>query len=402
MSDATIEAIASNCPHLEKLVLVCGAGLNNLSISYLSSLLHLRELDIMHCPDISITDIQTLVQSIPNIESFCFEISREENEGPSDILIFQAIGSCCPRLRVLKCASLASSIYEDGSVMPVFAGCPLLEGFRVYDESPNDGVLFAVGKSCPRLRCISFDGREDTRPRYTDLGLIALSRGCPGLTDLRLITCDPLSVTDKAILSFAEHCHRLEAFYLVHNLITGRAVCALLKANPNLISVGLGGDLLNGEVILCLALQCRKLISLDLAGCRNLTEAMLSTIFTRCTRLETLALVSADVTDALVETLLLYCKSLSEIDSRMCPKITGLAVSHMFRLGKRLIHISLKDCSLLVSDEFSRYYFMKEVSGSRAGNNKILVDLHCSHWSISWTPRTPLAEPPHPSGTTSK
>ena len=303
-------------------------------------------------------------------------------------------------IRVLKCSSLDSLLYQDGSVMPVFAGCPLLEEFKVDDESPNDAVLFAVGKSCPRLKCIVFDDREDTP--YTDLGLIALSRGCPGLIDLSLTTSDSLSVTDKAILSIAEHCHKLESFYMVHNTISSRAICALLKANPSLISIGLGGDLFNGEVILCLALHCRKLTSLTLAGCHNLTEAMLSTLFTRCTRLETLSLVFADISDALVEALLLHCQRLTEIDLRMCPKVTGLAVSHIFRLGKRLTRISLEECSLNMSDELSRYYTINAIPGVRTGTNKTRVDLHRAHWSISWTPRTPLVAPPPPSATTSK
>ena len=386
ISDSTVQAIADHCSRLEKLTLSCGDGITNISVSFLLSLSHLRELDIMYCPGLTISGVQTLVSSVPNIESLCFDIGEKTDKDPDPIIIFQTLGSCCPRLRVLKCSSLAASVYDDGSVMPVFAGCPLLEEFEVQlgdEQSPNDQVLYALGSCCPRLKTVELGYREAD---FTDQGLIALSRGCPDLTDLSLHHAP--NITDITILSFAGHCHKLKSICIAkNNLITSRAVCVLLKANPGVTSISLDeGLLLNEEVLLCLALHCRKLVYLKLAGCRNLTEAMLSTLFTRCTRLENLHLETAEnVTDALIETIILHCKHLVQIHVSGCPNVTGLAVSHLVRLGKRLTWIHLTYCNLSMTDEFSRYYAMLESRYTNAANDKPYAYLSRTHWSTAWT-----------------
>lgn len=393
VTDATVETIANYCPNLEKLYLRSVRGLTDLSVTYLSSLSHLLELDVMYCPGFTISGLQTIARSIPNIELFCFDIGEESGKDADHAVIFQSIGSFCPRLRVLKCCSNVYSVYDDGSVLPLFPGCPLLEEFEVVEQSPSDYALVALGHSCPRLRFVELGSSE--KPKYacthTDRGLMALAKGCPELTRLKL--CNLSSVTDKALLSFAEHCHKLDLIRAVHNLITSRAVCVLLKANPGITSIQLGYDcLLNGEVLLYLAQNFRTLVVLRLLHCQGVTSAMLRTLFTRCNRLETLTLFRVVITDTLIETLMYNCRHLEEVELFFCPKITELSLSHLlFRLGKHLTRILIEDCSLRMSDEFSPYYTLSPSKYAPVPATKPRVDLLRTHRSISWTPpsRTP-------------
>ena len=386
ISDTTVKSIADHCPRLEKLTLSCGDGITDLSVSYLLSLSHLRELDIMFCPGLTIAGLQILVSSLPNIESLCFDIGDKTDKDPDPIAIFQSIGSLCPCLRVLRCSSLVTSVYDDSSIMPLFAGCPLLEEFEVQlagEQSPNDQVLCALGSSCPRLKRVELGYHEAD---FTDQGLIALSRGCPDLTDLGLHHAS--NITDTAILSFAERCHKLKSICIAkNNIITSRAVCALLEANPGITSISLGeGRLLNEEVLQYLAQHCLNLMYLRLVGPLHLTEAMLSSLFTCCTRLTNLHLETAEnVTDALIETLILHCKRLVQIHVSGCPNVTGLAVSHLVRLGKRLTWIHLTYCNLSMTDEFSRYYAMLDSRYTNAATDKPYAYLSRTHWSTGWT-----------------
>ena len=266
--------------------------------------------------------------------------------------------------------------------MPIFTGFPLHEEFKLDGQCPTDQALFALGSSCPQLRSIklNFSGK----PAFSDSGLKALSRGCPDLTHLGLHHAPNI-----AILSFAEHCHKLVSLRITSQRITSRAVCALLKASPNLTAISLGGELLvTGEVVLALALHCRRALFIRLLVCSHLTEAMLATLFTRCTRLEALSLVIAGSI-----TLVLHCKSLDDVDLRSCPKLTGLTLSHLFRFGKRLTRIYMEDCGLYTSDEPGRYYTAgpNKTHGLPFGDDKPFVDLFRATWSTSWAPPlTPL------------
>ena len=238
---------------------------------------------------------------------------------------------------------------------------------------------------------------------YTDRGLIALSTGCPELTRLDLYGSVPRSFSDKGILSFADHCHKLESIRLVGSRITSRTAFALLKANPNLTSISLGGPcLLNGEVLLYLALHCRKLLILRLL-CPGITTAVLTTLFTRCSRLETLQLWMEGISDALIETIIHKCKLLSDIELHGCPSITELTLAHLFRLGKHLTRIYMEECGLSMTNELSRYYSAGRPMSPHAGATiKPCVDLYRSHRCISWLSRTPLLAPSSPSSTSSQ
>ena len=178
VTDYTIQAIANNCPRIEKLTLASKYVLTRLSVTNLSSLLHLRELDLLECPGFAHADLLTLVLRIPNIELLRIAVGTSVSDPSNCRLevnnIFISIGACCPRLRVFQCRShMSFDVYKDNTTLPLFAGCPLLEEFEVILQSPNDPVLCALGKHCPRLKRIemNFNNQE---VEYTDQGLITL------------------------------------------------------------------------------------------------------------------------------------------------------------------------------------------------------------------------------------
>ena len=105
VTGATVEAIAGNCPLLEKLIFMCYLNITDLSVPFISSLLHLRELDVTFCYGITISGLQTLVKGVPNLESFCFKIGKKADQDTDPAVVFQSLGRFCPRLRALKCRS---------------------------------------------------------------------------------------------------------------------------------------------------------------------------------------------------------------------------------------------------------------------------------------------------------
>ena len=74
--------------------------------------------------------------------------------------------------------------------------------------------MLALSESCPRLRTVSLSGASGP-PKFTGTGLIALSRGCPDLTQLDLDRNH--TIGDAAILSLAERCHKLQSVTLFAN-----------------------------------------------------------------------------------------------------------------------------------------------------------------------------------------
>ena len=126
---------------------MCYLNITDLSVPFISSLLHLRELDVTFCYGITISGLQTLVKGVPNLESFCFKIGKKADQDTDPAVVFQSLGRFCPRLRALKCRSDAFSINDNRSVIRMFAGCPLLEKFEVVGQSPSDKALIALGHS---------------------------------------------------------------------------------------------------------------------------------------------------------------------------------------------------------------------------------------------------------------
>ena len=284
-SDKAVHAIVTNCPRLEHLTFMSLFGsLTDLSLSHLESLQYIKELGL----DWNLAMTRAATQAFfqlrgPNLEVLSMQFDDKECTFIDEILV--AISYHCPRLRVFHCESESPHITKV-AVAAMVRGCPLLEdisisvGTRKWD-CLDDEVMVALAENRPRLKTVTLSEHRSS-PKFTDIGLIALSRGCPDLTQLYIHGAH--SITDAAVLSLAEHCHKLKSIYTSENdLITSSAVCSLLEANPDITSLQLHGrSIITDEVCRSLMRGCRQLTTLTFGGCENLSEALLVALLSRC------------------------------------------------------------------------------------------------------------------------
>ena len=355
LTEVVVESIVKHCPKLEKLYLEQLIDLSDLSLSHISSLLNLKELYLTDTWEASSTGLQSLIKANPNIEVLGFSSDL------ADITdVFKCIGIYCSRLRVFRCHP---SNATHAAVIALLQGCHLLEECCIDEYSPDDRVLAVMAESCPRLRLAKFDVYNE--PQYfTDQGLTALYRGCPDLTQLCVFNAP--SITNTAILSIAEHCHKLASIDIAHTShITSYAIGILLKANPHITSVSLTNcPLICDEVVPVAALHCPKLRHLTMKGCKKLMEGRLTSILSIRHSLETLSISDSDVSDSLVILLAQYCIRLKSVTLHNCPNITEQSVSMLLLKAKCLTRLSVTMCGLGANDVMSPYYTYNDTNNT--------------------------------------
>ena len=346
-SDAAVNSIVNHCPRLEQLTLDEWTSLTDQSLVSLSSLSNLKELYMCNSSRVTSLGLQSLIKAHPNFEGlgFATDITNIAD-------VFAYIGSYCPRLRMVQCQPRVPS---HAAVVSLVQGCPLLEEFCSEDYYPSDRVLAVMAESCPRMRLLEFDLGGQAEP-VTDIGLLALSRGCPDLTQLSLHNTP--SITDTAILSIAEHCHKLRSINIVHNhFITTHSVKTLIRANPHITSLSLiQCPLIGDEIVPALASHCPKLRCLTIIDCKRLAEEGLLSMLSFRHSLGFLSIANSDITDALVILIARYCRHLMHITLRDCPEITGHSASSLVKHGKCLTMIDITKCGLEEYDDMSYYY----------------------------------------------
>ena len=183
--------IIKACPRLKKLSLIDARLLTGTTLTCISSLSNLKELEL-HKSIISSEHIITFIKSSPHLEVLQLG-SIEDNS------VLQSLGLYCPRLRLIVSGYSSTTYVSDGGVIAMARGCPLLEDIRLGSYRPSDLALGAIAECCHNMKHISLGY---ALARATDLGLIALSRGCPHMMELHIMNN---TITDAAVLSFAEH-----------------------------------------------------------------------------------------------------------------------------------------------------------------------------------------------------
>ena len=356
-TDEDVRVIVERCPLLNRLCLAGSSEITDLSLSYMSSLEHLIELDISLLnsvdtdgPGMTSACLQGLVKSRPSIQVLKCVIE----EGDIDSFL-RHVGIYCMSLRVLV-VKTGSEVYaaSHAAVIALIQGCPLLEELDLDEYSPNDDVLYALAECCSR--CMRLDTFLYEPAAFTDQGLIALSRGCPGLTQLHLH--DAADITDVAIMSFAEHCHRLDSFALSNNrLVTSAAMCSLLRANPSITAIDVCEcALLDDTFLLTIAQYCPKVKLLTIFSCQSLSIELLYTLARSCRSLQEVSISDSTITDAFIDLLLQYSKGLQSVYLSECPSITEHTLAILLQSGKHLTHIYIDECALYAIDKLSRYY----------------------------------------------
>ena len=304
VTDTNLVPLVQHCPRVEELSLG-NSDISSNALPILSSLTCLKILSMTPMLRLSTAAAISMLKCFSVLETLHLTSLLGDDSAASDLLT--CLGSHCPKLFDLRLGDL--NRYSDESFLSLVRGCPRLEILDITIR--NDASLIALGRYSPHLKTLV--------PRsngYSDIGLIALSEGCPDtVVDMRILSMRE-HVTDRGVLAIARHCSKLDMVHAYLNSnISKDSLCILFKSTP----------LLTNFMILDCALICDECITTLFQYCHNITKFTLNNAsenglisqqsFYVSIRymgaLEQLTLTDVDITD---ETLIAI--------SRQCTKLT--------------------------------------------------------------------------------
>lgn len=191
----------------------------------------------------------------------------------------------------------------------------------------DDIVIGVESKGCRQLRNLNLTSCE-----VSDIGLVAISRGCPNLISITLSDAkDGIGITDGGLESFAEGCSLLEYLDLV-NLTT-------------VTDVGISG----------LASFCTQLKRIRLSGAKTVTNMSLHALIAWCPNIVEINLESsAQISDAAIADLAWAYPSLTHFALVNCGRLTNVAVLAILQNCASLVSIELKDLKNINNSSIER------------------------------------------------
>ncbi|KAF8388732.1 hypothetical protein HHK36_025412 [Tetracentron sinense] len=250
LSDIGLNALVASAPTIRSLNLSQCSFLTSTSIIILADSLGsvLRELYIDDCQNIDVMLILPALKKIEHLEVLSVTgIQTVCDDFVSDLITLHG-----PNMKELVLADcvIVSVNHVPLTTMDVFIGCRKL----------------------------------------TNASLKVIAENCPGLYVLNLINLRKL--TDSAIRYLANGCRKIHTLKLCRNTFSDEAIAAFLEASgESLKELSLNNvSKVGHNTAISLARCSRKLLSLDLSWCRNLTDEALGLIVDSCLSLRLLKL----------------------------------------------------------------------------------------------------------------
>lgn len=204
------------------------------------------------------------------------------------------------------CANLLSLNFSFAEVSadqlrPVILHCHNLQKFWVLDSVRDEGLqmVAATCKDLRELRVFPLDPREDAEGSVSDVGLTAISEGCPKLRSI-LYFCQRM--TNAAVVAMSTNCQDLVVFRLC---IMGRHRPDHVTLDP--MDEGFGAIVIN----------CKKLTRLAVSGL--LTDKAFAYIGKYGKLVRTLSVAFAGNSDMALTYVLQGCTKLQKLEIRDCP-----------------------------------------------------------------------------------
>lgn len=200
-----------------------------------------------------------------------------------DVLSFAVESNWFPLVYLQMVSYLFSFIQvmdtvEDGGLEAVGSSCPLLEELRVFPAQPFE---------------------QDHHVGVTELGFLAVSRGCP---KLRYVLYFCRRMTNAAILTIVQNCPNFTHFRL----------CIMTPGEPDYLT-----NEPMDEAFGAVVKTCTKLKRLSVSGL--LTDLTFEYIGNYAKNLETLSVAFAGKTDTGMQCVLEGCPKLRKLEIRDCP-----------------------------------------------------------------------------------
>jgi hypothetical protein len=200
---ALLNALARNCPLLEKLELsrasVTKAGLTSLA----QGCKNLAKLSIF-------APSSEVLESLPAVRSLSVVIDQSTSTVLCDVCRY------CPLLEKLTVLTYdVDRVDCCAAVVALGKGCPRLRFLLLSRTPPTDALLVALGSYFPNLAALAVNS-EVAHNAVTDAGVCALALGCPKLYALLWTVPEP--VTMVGITALATHCPELRELTVVEKV----------------------------------------------------------------------------------------------------------------------------------------------------------------------------------------
>ncbi|KAH6776049.1 F-box/RNI-like superfamily protein [Perilla frutescens var. hirtella] len=235
--------------------------------------------------------------------------------------------------------NLSEADLRSGELAKLLPHCNNLRRLWVSDTVGDKG-LEAVGSSCPlleELRVFPIDPYDlDNRHGVTDMGFLAVSRGCP---KLRYVLYFCRRMTNAAVVSIVQNCPDFTHFRL----------CIMNPGEPDYIT----NDPMD-EAFGAVAKTCTKLRRLSVSGL--LTDMTFEYIGKYAKNLETLSVAFAGSSDRGMQCVMEGCPKLRKLEIRDCPfgnaaLLSRLEKYEMMRsLWMSACNLTMKGCRLLARE----------------------------------------------------
>ncbi|XP_068642590.1 transport inhibitor response 1-like protein isoform X2 [Aristolochia californica] len=274
---------------------------------------------------ISVGQLQRLMLRAPHLTHLgtgSFSPAADPGQGDQQELDLSAAFSTCKAITCLSgfkdilpdylpaitpvCANLTSLNFSYANITSdqlrsVILHCHKLRKFWALDSIRDEG-LQAVASTCKdlrELRVFPMDAREDSDTLVSEVGLIAISKGCKKLRSI-LYFCQHM--TNAAVITMSMNCPELVVFRLC---IMGRHLPDPLTGQP--MDEGFGAIVMN----------CKKLTRLAISGL--LTDKAFAYIGKYGKLVRTLSVAFAGDTDNALRYVLEGCTNLQKLEIRDCP-----------------------------------------------------------------------------------
>ncbi|KAF5743316.1 grr1 family protein [Tripterygium wilfordii] len=230
--------------------------------------------------------------------------------------------------------------------------------------------------------------------KVTDVGLRAISRGCPSLRVLSLWNLS--SVGDEGLFEIAKGCQMLEKLDLCHcPAITDKALLAIAKSCPNLMDLTIEScPNIGNEGLQAVGKCCPNLKSISIRDCPLVGDQGIAGLLSSATFVLTKALSLANCFGIKDQSLgmpqLSSCKSLRSLTIRNCPGFGDASLNVLSKMCPQLQHVELSglqgitDAGLLPLIENSDAGLVKvNVSGCMNLTDKVVSSMTELHgWTL--------------------
>lgn len=195
VTDAGVEALVKGLPGLESLELTCCRRITDKAViaiaRYCQNILTLSLDNCFRITDKGLFAIAVGCQQLSSINLLNCGLVTDDG--------LEALAKGCKKLSYIRGTGHGHSAKGIASMV---IWCPNLKYMDLDQVTVTDALLKTLAVWCPQLTYLNVFESFD----ITDLGIIALAKGCPKLSSLNLSGCN---ITDAAVKALLENCKNL-------------------------------------------------------------------------------------------------------------------------------------------------------------------------------------------------